>query len=98
MCDVTGCGRLSSTTTSKKEELMLKEIEQRNQEIWAGHSRMLEDMTHVIGGIGIGILLYPALRCQQKPLGYTLLLISTALHCYADTVKPFGFSAKKHLS
>jgi len=82
-------------TATKKGKPMLREIEQRNQEIWEGHSRMLEDVTHVMGGIGIGILLYPALRCQHKPLAYTLLLLSTALHCYADTVKPAGCSTQK---
>jgi hypothetical protein len=55
-----------------------------------GHSRVLEDVTHVIGGIGLGMLLYPALRHRSKALAYILVLLSTALHFYADTVKPSG--------
>lgn len=67
---------------------MLERLERRNREIWEGHPRMLEDVTHVLGGIGLGLLLYPVLRGRIKVLGYACLLISTALHFYADTVKP----------
>lgn len=71
---------------------MLGRLEARNREIWEGHPRMLEDITHVLGGIGLGLLLYPVLRRQSKLLAYSLVLISTGLHLYADTVKPRGFS------
>jgi hypothetical protein len=69
---------------------MLERIEQRTREIWEGHPRILEDVTHVIGGIGLGMLLYPVLRHQSKPLAFTLILLSAGLHVYADMVKPSG--------
>jgi hypothetical protein len=67
---------------------MLKRIEQRNQEIWKGHSTILSDATHVIGGIGLGLLLYPVLERRAKSLGWMMTLISSAMHFYADLVKP----------
>ena len=63
-------------------------LEQRNREIWEGHSRILEDVTHTLGGIGLGLVLYPATRRSYKAIGYTLLLASTALHFYADMTGP----------
>jgi hypothetical protein len=66
---------------------MLNRLEQRNREVWAGHSRTLADLTHVIGGAGIGLLLHPAMRRRSKPVGWSLVLLSTALHFYADVVK-----------
>jgi hypothetical protein len=67
---------------------MLRRLNQRNEAIWEGHPRVLEDLTHVIGGIGLGLLLYPIVRQRTKLIGYSMLLMSTALHFYADTVKP----------
>jgi hypothetical protein len=76
---------------------MFERLERRNREVWEGHSRILEDVTHVIGGIGVGLLLYPILRRQAKPLAWSLLLLSTALHAYADTVEPSGKTRARRL-
>jgi hypothetical protein len=32
-----------------------KQLEQMNSDLWSGHSRILQDVTHVIGGIGVGM-------------------------------------------
>jgi hypothetical protein len=66
---------------------MLNRLEKRNRKMWKGHSHMLEDATHVIGGAGLGLLLYPSVRRRSRSLAYGLLVLSTALHVYADRVK-----------
>jgi len=65
---------------------IVQRLEQRNREIWRDHSTFLEDITHVVGGVGIGLLLSPVLR-KAKPVGWAMVLASTALHFYADTNK-----------
>jgi hypothetical protein len=67
---------------------ILNRIGRRNDEVWEGHSRVLEDLTHTLGGAGVGLVLYPAVRRRSKALGWSLILLSTALHLYADVVKP----------
>ncbi len=74
---------------------MLKRIDKRNQALWRGHSSLLEDATHVLGGVGIGLLLQPAVRGARKSgggrtksVGWSLIAMSTAMHVYADMVKP----------
>jgi uncharacterized membrane protein len=67
---------------------MLKQIERMNSGVWSGHSRLLQVLTHVIGGIGLGMLMSPRPYGDGKPLGYSLVLLSTALHVYAAAVKP----------
>jgi hypothetical protein len=67
---------------------MLKRIEQMNRDIWSGHSRLLQDVTHVVGGIGLGMLLSPRSLDQGRPLGMSLVVLSTVLHLYAAVVKP----------
>lgn len=69
-------------------DFMLQRLEERNREIWEGHPRMLQDIAHVLGGVGLGLLLYPVLLRASKSIGYTMLLLSTGAHFYADTVKP----------
>ncbi len=67
---------------------MLKRLDKRNQALWQGYSSLVEDVTHVVGGIGIGLLLQPALRSQTKSIGWSMVGLSTAVHIYADLVKP----------
>jgi hypothetical protein len=59
---------------------MWNKLERRNRELWRGHSHTFQDLTHVIGGAGLGLLLYPPLRKRSKAVGWSLLLISTGLH------------------
>jgi hypothetical protein len=66
----------------------MQELEARNREIWQGHSRSFEDVTHAIGGIGLGFLAYGYVRPNARPLGYLLLGISLALHVVAAAYKP----------
>jgi hypothetical protein len=67
---------------------MLERFEQRNREMREGHPRILRDATHVLGGSGVGLLLYPALRREAGTLGCALILRSAAVHLYADAGKP----------
>lgn len=62
---------------------MLERIAERNERVWAGHSRLLEDSTHAIGGIGIGLLACSPLRQSTRGVGVALLALSAALHVYA---------------
>ncbi|MGH2461147.1 MAG: hypothetical protein ACRDIY_20000 [Chloroflexota bacterium] len=62
---------------------MLEKIARRDNEIWAGHSRIFEDATHVVGGAGIGLLMCQALSGRSREVGFALIGISAALHVYA---------------
>ncbi len=62
---------------------MLEDFVRSNDRIWAGHSRTFEDVTHTVGGIGIGLLLCPALRGSNRGAGFGLIALSAALHLYA---------------
>lgn len=64
---------------------MLDRIEERNRAVWAGHTRTLEDVTHAIGGLGLGFLLCSALGERARPLGVALVAGSFLLHVYAYT-------------
>ncbi len=66
---------------------MGQRVEQRNRKIWSGHPTILEDVTHVLSGIGLALLLYPLLEGKVKPVGWAMILVSTAIHLYADTNK-----------
>jgi hypothetical protein len=79
----------------RKERPMLERLEERNREVWSGHSTILEDVTHVVGGIGVGMLLYPTLARRAKSLGWAMLLVSTAMHFYADLRKPSGNAVER---
>lgn len=69
---------------------MLARIEERNRRIWEGYSHTLEDVTHTLGGIGLGLLLHPVARERAKTIGWALAVLSVAIHVYADLVKPTG--------
>ncbi len=62
---------------------MLERMERRNRAIWEGHYRVFEDVTHVIGGMGIALILSPLFRRQAKPIGFSLVALSGMLHAYA---------------
>lgn len=50
---------------------------------WSGHSRLFEDTTHVIGGIGIGLVVGSKDRASNRRYGWIFLVVSAALHLYA---------------
>ena len=79
---------------------MLKRLDKRNQALWQGYPSVVEDVTHVVGGIGIGLLLQPALRARTKSIGWSMVALSTAMHIYADLVKPSrnGLRAKLRIA
>ncbi|MCL5959340.1 MAG: hypothetical protein M1358_08480 [Chloroflexi bacterium] len=62
---------------------MLNKLEEMDRQVWDAHPRMLEDVTHVLGGAGVGLLVYSAVARWARPIGYTLLGMSFFLHLYA---------------
>jgi hypothetical protein len=71
----------------KSASSIFESLESKNRELWGGHSSILVDFTHVLGGLGLGMLLHPALGGRSKPLGYLLVILSTALHLHALSQK-----------
>ena len=69
---------------------MLEQIEKADRQMWEGHSRVLEDVTHMLGGVGLGLLAYSALRKNARPVGYALMGLSVLLHLYALTTAHAG--------
>lgn len=67
---------------------MLDRLEEMNRLIWEGHTRVLEDTTHVIGGIGLGLLAYPLAGERARPLAALMIGLSAALHLYAFVTSP----------
>jgi hypothetical protein len=67
---------------------MLERIEERNRAVWDGHTRTFEDVTHTIGGMGLGFLLCSAIGDRARPLGYALVFASFLLHVYAYVTSP----------
>jgi hypothetical protein len=75
---------------------MLKQMEQRNRELWSGHPTMLEDIAHVAGGIGLGLMFASLLTERQaRPTAWMLILASAGIHAYADMVKPSGAMSRR---
>lgn len=62
---------------------MFQYLEKLNEEVWAGHSTVLEDATHAVGGIGVGLLVCSTLSGSRKTVGLVLIAASIALHLYA---------------
>lgn len=62
---------------------MLDELEKWDRQIWEKHSRVLEDVTHSIGGVGVGLMVYSSVARWARPLGYGLVAISLLFHLYA---------------
>ncbi len=61
---------------------MLTKLEELDRQVWEGR-RVLEDTTHVLGGAGVGLLIYSTVARWARPLGYALLGLSFLLHLYA---------------
>jgi hypothetical protein len=71
---------------------MFERLQEMNNRVWEGHSRTFEDMTHAIGGAGLGLLLCSALSDRGRPIGFALIGLSAALHAYAYLSKPVGIA------
>ncbi|MBI4492077.1 MAG: hypothetical protein HY690_04720 [Chloroflexi bacterium] len=41
------------------------------------------EVAHALGGVGLGLLVYPGVARQARPLGYALLGLSALMHLYA---------------
>ncbi|TAK31736.1 MAG: hypothetical protein EPO21_16805 [Chloroflexota bacterium] len=64
---------------------MLERLESADSRVWEGHTRVLEDATHMLGGIGAGLLLYSVLPQKARNIGVGLLGVSFLMHLYAFT-------------
>jgi hypothetical protein len=71
---------------------MWKDVQALNEEVWEGHSHTFEDVTHLLGGVGLGMLLCTALRERRRLTGFALVLLSALLHLYAYIAKPVSIS------
>jgi hypothetical protein len=69
---------------------MMERIETRNRAVWEGHTRLFEDATHVIGGVGLGFLLCSSAGDRARWFGFGLLAMSVLLHVYAYVTSPAG--------
>lgn len=72
---------------------MLEQVENAERSVWGSHTHLLEDTTHVVGGIGLGLLLYSVLPKEARNVGFGLLALSALGHVYALTTsrsRPFG--------
>ncbi len=62
---------------------MLEQFEALSEQVWA-RRRLLEEGTHALGGIGVGLLACSLFgRSTRRSLGYSLIALSAALHVYA---------------
>jgi hypothetical protein len=50
---------------------------------WSGCSTLYANVTHAIGGAGIGLLAASPDRAKNQRIGFVLLALSAALHLYA---------------
>jgi hypothetical protein len=73
---------------------MMERIEERNRTVWEGHTRLFEDATHVVGGIGLGFLLCSPVGDRARAFGFGLLATSFLLHVYAYMTSPAGAAAR----
>lgn len=62
---------------------MLEHLNSLQDRYWSGHSRVFEDATHVIGGVGIGLLAASKDSGTNRRIGFVFLVVSAALHLYA---------------
>ncbi len=62
---------------------MLERINALQDQYWGSHSRLFSNVTHVIGGIGIGLLAASKNRAANRRYGRMFLVVSAALHLYA---------------
>ncbi len=67
---------------------MLARLEEADRQVWAGRSHVLEDVTHALGGAGVGLLVYSAVARWARPIGYVLIGLSFLLHLYAFVTAP----------
>lgn len=61
---------------------MFQRLEELDQRVW-GDKITLATTAHLLGGIGIGLLVNCAAARQARPIAYALLGLSTLAHLYA---------------
>lgn len=61
---------------------MLAKIDAWGHRVWDDR-HTLENTAHVIGGIGVGLLIYASVRRSARTLGWALVGLSSLLHLYA---------------
>ena len=69
--------------TYRSFEELMSPLEEMDRQVWERHSRVLEDVTHVLGGVGLGLLAYSAIARWARPIGAVFVGLSFLLHLYA---------------
>ena len=72
---------------------MIEKVENAERSLWEGHTHVLEDATHMLGGVGLGLLLYSRLPREARNIGFALVGVSLLMHLYALMTarsRPFG--------
>ncbi len=62
---------------------MLDKLEEFDRQVWEKQPRVVEDMAHVLGGAGVGLLIYSNVARWARPVGYALMAVSLLGHVYA---------------
>jgi hypothetical protein len=65
----------------------VENLDHLNREIW-GDRRTFEDLVHVMGGFGLGLLFFPTSGTNARLIGQLALGLSIAAHLYAYFTKP----------
>jgi hypothetical protein len=60
----------------------MMDLERLEQQYWGG--RIIQAaLAHLLAGFGLGLIAFPSVRDQARPLAYLALLASAAMHVYA---------------
>ena len=62
---------------------MIEQVESAERSLWEGHTHVLEDVTHMVGGVGLGLLLYSSVPRDARNIGFVLVAASLLMHLYA---------------
>jgi hypothetical protein len=62
---------------------MLDQLEALDEQFWRGHSRVFEDVTSILCGLGIGLRLGAPPNTTKHRLGFVPLALCCMLHLYA---------------
>ena len=60
----------------------MTDYEHLAERVWGGRITQAA-LAHMLGGFGLGLIAFPSVRDQARPLAYLALLASLAMHVYA---------------
>lgn len=74
---------------------MMTSLDQLKHRVWDDR-HTFEDSAHVLGGIGVGLLIYPSVHRSARTLGWALVGLSSLMHLYAFLTRSRGAAAATH--